>query len=205
MPRPRSLTPAQIAAAALAVLDREGLDGLSMRAVGKELGMGTMSLYRYVTDRGQLEGLVVDLVLSLVELDLPQGTPYDRLIVLAERIREVVGTHSAVVPLLLIHRHKSVASQHWGEVVLAVLTDAGFTGKDRVIAFRTYLSYVLGALQTHYYSPLSGAGTTALGEQEDFTVLAETAREARDVSAEEEFREGLELLLRGFKDATKGP
>jgi hypothetical protein len=44
-----------------------------------------------------------------------------------------------------------------------------------------------------------------LGEQEDFTVLAETAREARDVSAEEEFREGLELLLRGFKDATKGP
>lgn len=205
MPRPRSLTPTQIAAAALAVLDRDGLDGLSMRAVGKELGMGTMSLYRYVTDRGQLEELVVDVVLGLADLDLPKGSPYDQLVVLAERIREVVGAHSAVVHLLLIHRHKSVASQHWGEVVLGVLAEAGFSGRERVIAFRAYLSYVLGALQTSYYSPLAGAGTTALSEQEDFAVLAETARAAQAVRAEEEFREGLELLLRGFKDATKAP
>ncbi|GAB2961230.1 TetR/AcrR family transcriptional regulator C-terminal domain-containing protein [Amycolatopsis acidiphila] len=205
MPRPRSLNPAQLAAAALAVLDRDGLDGLSMRAVGKELGMSTMSLYRYVTDRGQLEELVVDLVLGLTEFELPDGTPYERLRILAERVREAVGAHSAVVPLLLIHRHKSIASRQWGEVVLGVLTDAGFTGRARVIAFRAYLSYVLGALQTGYHSPLAGAGTTALREQEHFAVLAETAHAAGQVSAEEEFREGLELLLRGFKDATKGP
>lgn len=62
---------------------------------------------------------------------------------------------------------------------------------------------MLGALQTGYYSPLAGAGTRALSEQEDFGVLAETARAAAGVRAEEEFREGLELLLRGFKDATK--
>src|SRR5438477_8989130 len=54
MPRPRSVTPERIARAALAVIDRDGLEGLSMRAVGQELGMGTMSLYRYVPDRGAL-------------------------------------------------------------------------------------------------------------------------------------------------------
>lgn len=205
MPRPRSLTPAQLAAAALAVLDRDGLDGLSMRAVAKELGMGTMSLYRYVTDRAQLEELVVDLVLELTEFELPDVDPYERLRILAERVRDAVGAHSSVVPLLLIHRHKSIASQQWGEVALGVLGDAGFTGKARVIAFRAYLSYVLGALQTGYYSPLAGPGTAALSEQEHFGTLAETAKAAREVSAEEEFREGLELLLRGFKDATKGP
>lgn len=205
MPRPRSLTPAQLATAAVTVLDRDGLDGLSMRAVAKELGMGTMSLYRYVTDRGQLEELVVDLVLSHTEFELPRADPYERLRILAERVRDVVSAHSAVVPLLLIHRHKSVASQQWGEVALGVLTEAGFSGRARVIAFRAYLSYVLGALQTDYYSPLAGAGTAALSEQEHFGTLAETAKAAREVSAEEEFREGLELLLRGFKDATKGP
>lgn len=161
MPRPRSLTPAQLATAALAVLDRDGLEALTMRAVAKELGMGTMSLYRYVDDRAQLEALVVDLVLDLVDLALPRTSAHDRLVLLAERVREVVGEHSAVVPLLLLHRHTSTASRRWGELVLQTLAEAGLTGRQRVIAFRAYLSYVLGALQTAFYSPLSGAGDGA--------------------------------------------
>ncbi|WP_236795706.1 TetR/AcrR family transcriptional regulator [Amycolatopsis sp. GM8] len=205
MPRPRSLNPTQLAAAALTVLDRDGLDGLSMRAVAKELGMGTMSLYRYVNDRGELEQLVVDSVLSYTELELPAGDPFTRLHILGERVRQAVGAHPAVVPLLLIHRQNSIVSRQWGEIVLGVLGEAGFTGKNRAIAFRAYLSYVLGALQTGYYSPLDGAGTTVLSEQKHFPVLAETAKAARGIRAEEEFREGLELLLRGFKDATKAP
>ncbi|TNC20670.1 TetR/AcrR family transcriptional regulator [Amycolatopsis alkalitolerans] len=205
MPRPRSLSPAQLAAAALAVLDREGLEGLSMRTVAKELGMGTMSLYRYVTDRGQLEELVVDSVLSHTELELPPADPFTRLRILAERVYEAVRAHPSVVPLLLIHRHRSIVSRQWGEIALGVLDEAGFTGKNRAIAFRAYLSHVLGALQTGYYSPLDGAGTAALSGQDQFPMLAETAKAAREVRAEEEFREGLELLLRGFKDATRGP
>ncbi|MFD0664655.1 TetR/AcrR family transcriptional regulator [Thermocatellispora tengchongensis] len=75
MPRPRSLTETEIAAAALAVIDRDGLDALSMRAVAKQLGTGTMSLYRYVEDRAQLETLVVDLVLGSVDYTLPPRAP----------------------------------------------------------------------------------------------------------------------------------
>lgn len=203
MPRPRSLTPAQIAAAALTVLDRDGHDGMSMRAVAKELHMGTMSLYRYVTDRAELEELVVDSVLSYTELELPPGDALVRLRILAERVREAVGAHPSVVPLLLIHRQNSIVSRQWGEIALGVLTEAGFTGRARAIAFRAYLSYLLGAMQTAYYSPLDGTGTAMLSEQTHFPVLAETAKAAQGVRAEEEFREGLELLLRGFQDATK--
>jgi hypothetical protein len=36
---------------ALTVIDRDGLDALSMRAVAAELDIGTMSLYRYIIDR----------------------------------------------------------------------------------------------------------------------------------------------------------
>ena len=78
MPRPRSLTPDQIAAAALAVIDRDGLDALSMRTVARQLGIGAMSLYRYVTDRDQLEDLVVDLVLGAVDISLPSIRPLCR-------------------------------------------------------------------------------------------------------------------------------
>src|SRR6266542_4940063 len=62
MPRPRSLTLPQIAAAALAVLERDGLAALSMRTVAVELDVGTMSLYRYVDSKEQVEELVVGLV-----------------------------------------------------------------------------------------------------------------------------------------------
>jgi hypothetical protein len=201
MPRPRSLTHQQIATAALAVLDRDGLDGLSMRAVAKELGVGTMSLYRYVTDRGQLESLIVGLVFSEVELDLPpRATARERLLILGERIRVAVGIHSATVQLLLTRRHTSAGSQRWGEAALSVLTEAGFTGRRRVIAFRAYLSYVLGALQTEHFGPLSGEGTTQLSELStvDYPILVETAVDSRGLAEEEEFRQGLEFLLLGF-------
>ncbi|HKS47665.1 MAG TPA: TetR/AcrR family transcriptional regulator C-terminal domain-containing protein [Amycolatopsis sp.] len=201
MPRPRSLTDTGIAAAALAVLDREGLDGLSMRTVAAELGVGTMSLYRYVTDRGQLEGLVIELVLDKVDLTVPARAPAaKRLTVLAERARQAVGEHLAVVPLLLTHRHLSVASRRWGEAVLGVLTDVGFTGKRRVIAFRALLSYLLGTLQTTYFGPLSGGGTAAMAELpvEDYPFLRDTARHAQRVTPDEEFHRGLEIVLRGL-------
>lgn len=200
MPRPRSLTPDQIAAAALAVLDRAGLDELSMRAVAKQLGFGTMSLYRYVTDREQLEGLIVDLVLRDVELDLPAASAHDRLALLAERVRDTLREHPAVVPLLLIQRHNSPGSRRWGEAALGVFADAGFHGERRVVAFRAFLSYVLGALQTSHFSPLTGTGTDMLAglSEEDFPMLSDTARHARGVTAEREFQEGLEFLLQGF-------
>jgi AcrR family transcriptional regulator len=71
MPRPKSLPSTDIAGAALAVVDHGGLAALSIRAVAAELGMGTMSLYRYFDDRQQLEALV-DHVVSSVHTDVPR-------------------------------------------------------------------------------------------------------------------------------------
>ena len=89
MPRPRSLSHDQLAAAALAVLDRDGLAALSMRAVAKELGMSTMALYRYVRDRDELELLVVEFVLAAVDTGAPDaGLSWRaRIEVLVRRIR----------------------------------------------------------------------------------------------------------------------
>ncbi|MCI2415922.1 TetR/AcrR family transcriptional regulator C-terminal domain-containing protein [Saccharopolyspora sp. K220] len=200
MPRPRSLTPTQIATAALAVVDRDGLGALSMRTVAQELGMGTMSLYRYVTDRSEVEELVVDLILQAVDLSTPRGSAGRRLSVLADRVRVAVSDHPAVMPLLLAYRHRSPGSRRWGETVLTVLAEAGLTGKQRVIAFRAILGYVFGALQVEHFSPLSGPGTTALAAlpSEEFPFLSETAVQAQAIPPEEEFRRGFGILLRGL-------
>jgi len=196
VPRPRSLTTERLAAATLAVIDRDGLDALTMRAVAKELGMATMSLYRYVTDKEELEVLVVDHVLSGVNLTVPPGDWRERLTEVLTRMRKAVGEHSAAVPLLLRHRHSVPASLVQLEAMLAILTDAGFTGERRAIAQRTIVAFVFGMLQNEHYGPLAGTGTAAMAAQEQFPLLAETAAVAREMT--DEFHKGLEIVLRGL-------
>jgi AcrR family transcriptional regulator len=49
---------------AIAIADEEGTDGLTMRSLAKELGVATMSLYRYVRSREDLLTMMADAVLA---------------------------------------------------------------------------------------------------------------------------------------------
>lgn len=201
MPRPKSLEPSELASAALAVIDRDGVEALTIRAVAAELRMGTMSLYRYVDGRDALERLVVDLVLSAVDSKVPARTSWTKGVsLIAERIRRAVVAHPAVVPLFLSHRHVALATRRTGNVLLGLLAEAGFSGTRRVIAFRALLAYLIGALESQYRGALAGPGTDALAALSvtEFPYLAETAKQARAVPAETEFREGLAIVVRGL-------
>lgn len=205
MPRRRSLTNDTIAAAALAVIDRHGAAALSMRAVAAELRVGTMSLYRYVSSREELERLVADLVLAGVDTsDAPDRPWQHRVADLAERTRAAIAPHPHVTPLLLAHRHAAPNSRRWIEAMLQALTDAGFTGQRRVIALRCLVAYITGTLQAQYLGPLAGPGTTAFAalSLDRYPLLAETATDARDVPPQEEFRQGLGIVLQGLRTLT---
>lgn len=202
MPRPKSLEPSELAAAALAVIDRDGIDALTIRAVAAELGMGAMSLYRYVDGRETLERLVVERVLADLDVTVPARTPWDKGIrSIAERIRRAVIAHPSVVPLFMSHRHVSAATRRTGNALLGLLTEAGFSGVRRVVAFRALLAYLIGALESQHRGPLAGPGTEVLAAlpTAELPFLAETSKQARSVSAETEFREGLEIVLRGLR------
>ncbi|MEU6828863.1 TetR/AcrR family transcriptional regulator C-terminal domain-containing protein [Nocardia beijingensis] len=202
MPRPRSLTTADLAAAALAVLDREGLSALTMRAVAKELGMATMALYRYVRDRDELEVLIADQVFAAIDTTLPDGSDWrERVTVLLENIRNGFSAHPAAVPIVLRRRQSAVESLRVMETMLAVLTEGGFTGRARVIAQRTLIAFLIGYLQNKHYAPLPGEGTIVLAElpPEKYPHLAQTAGQAKGMSADDEFRGGVEIVLRGLR------
>lgn len=202
MPRARSLTLPIIAEAALRVLDAEGSAGLSMRAVASELGIGTMSLYRYVSDRDQLEAAVVESVLARIDLTVASRVRWDKRIrVLLERVHRALAQQPALIPLVVSRRHMERSSLQLGEALLGALGEGGFSGKRRVIALRALLSYTIGALQFQHLGPLAGSGTQAIAQQPEasYPLLAETARSAQPLSVLEEFRGGLELLLRGLR------
>ncbi|UAK33919.1 TetR/AcrR family transcriptional regulator [Nocardia asteroides] len=65
-----ALTREQIVAEAVALLDAEGMEALSMRQLGARLNAGATSLYRHVANRDELIELVVDEVYG--EIDVPR-------------------------------------------------------------------------------------------------------------------------------------
>ncbi|WP_331755674.1 TetR/AcrR family transcriptional regulator [Streptomyces sp. NBC_01643] len=207
MPRARSLTLPAISSAALKVIDRDGLAGLSMRAVADELGMGTMSLYRYVDTREQLEVLVADMVLGPAhpELEGP-GRWQDQVKLLVDRMRDSFAAHPAAAPLVLTHRFSAENGLRWAEALLGVLTDAGFSGVRRVVAFRSLVSYVVGSLQLEYFGPFPRDGEVLPAEQraDEFPLLAENARDGRRIDFDQEFRLGLTIVLDGLRPASPG-
>ena len=58
-PRP-SLTVDDVVEQSVAIADRDGIDGLSMRTVARELGVSPMSLYTYVPGKAELVDLMLD-------------------------------------------------------------------------------------------------------------------------------------------------
>jgi AcrR family transcriptional regulator len=61
------LTRERIIAAAMHVIDTEGLDALSMRRLGVELGVNPMAAYHYVPNKSALYDLVQDAVMAGVD------------------------------------------------------------------------------------------------------------------------------------------
>lgn len=148
-----------------------------------------------------LERLVVDLVLSQVDTAPPDpAAPWTgRVAAMVRRLRDAAGTHPSVIPLIVVHRHRSERLLGWSETLVGILKEAGLDGPRRVVALRCLLAYVIGALQLDHLDPLAGPGTSVIADLPEFPLMAETAREARGVDAEAEFDDGLAAILRGME------
>jgi AcrR family transcriptional regulator len=203
VPRPRSLTDAEVAYAAISIIDRAGAGALTMRAVAAELGMATMSIYRYVASRQQLEELIAAVIFSEVDIDPPSGASWrDRLTALVVRLRDKVKDHPQVVPLGLPHRLTSARGLRLSETVLGILADAGFPPEQRDLANRSLMVYLIGSLQFEHAGQLSAGAMAAMAElpRDEYPMLWASAHESRRLTADEEFDRGLTVVLDGVQN-----
>jgi AcrR family transcriptional regulator len=69
----KPLTRDAIVDAALVLLERDGMDGLSMRKLARELGAGAASLYWHVGDKEELLSLLLDRIVG--ESKIPEPDP----------------------------------------------------------------------------------------------------------------------------------
>ncbi len=144
--RRRPLSEERIVDAALRIVDRRGLEALTMRAVGAALGYEAMSLYKHVANKQELVDLVAERVAG--ELVAPEvGAPWaDRLRHVAGEWRRVALAHPHVFPLLATAPPPSPASLFpFIDATLGALREATADDETAVSFFWTFLSYTTGA------------------------------------------------------------
>ncbi len=91
-----------IAGAALRLLDRDGLDGLRMRRLAKELGTGAASLYWHVQSKDELLELLVDRVMAEIELPPPDPSRWQEQVKqFARESRQLMRRHRDIARITL--------------------------------------------------------------------------------------------------------
>ncbi|WP_395294701.1 TetR/AcrR family transcriptional regulator [Kitasatospora hibisci] len=87
-------SPAEIAAAAIALADAEGVDAVTMRRVAQELGVSAMALYTYVPGKAELLDLMLDTVYATMRRAAPAGDGWrDRVAAVADDNRALHRAH----------------------------------------------------------------------------------------------------------------
>src|SRR6202171_2711719 len=130
------LTRSMILQAALAIVDRDGVDGLSMRRLSVALGRDPVMLYRHVASKAAVLDGVAEIVLGKLQVDTEDPDWAGQLRTVARAFRQLALAHPNVVPLLVTRPLATPLGQRPPgllrplEDVLALLTSAGFTGDD---------------------------------------------------------------------------
>jgi len=207
MGRPAVVSREKIATAALAVIDRDGLAALSMRSLGRELGVAAMSLYNHVADRVALESLVAEAMMSEVDTAPRCAESLEEVRRLMMALRAALNAHPEAIPLILTRPTASVGALAPIEALLAALNRGGFAGLALLRAYRTLFGFLIGFAQADLAGPVSSgrpasltdvaAGVLALPEAA-FPNLRACAIAAQTSSSDAEFGYGLDVVLHGL-------
>ena len=146
----RPITRAAVLASALEIIDRDGVDGLSMRRLGEAVGRDPMVLYRHVPNKAALLDGVAEIVLGQLAVDTADPDWAAQLRIVAHDFRQLALAHPNVVPLLVTRPLATPLGQRPPgmlrhlEDVLALLTSVGFTGDDALHIYRVLFGYLYG-------------------------------------------------------------
>jgi AcrR family transcriptional regulator len=142
--RPR-FTRDSIAATAIRIADTEGFGAVSMRRVAAELGAGTMTLYHYVRNKGELVSLMDDAIMGeliVAEDELPSGWR-EALTALAHRTRAAFERHPWAFTALRGAQGGPNGLRHF-EQSLTATADTGLDLREQLAIISTIDDYVLG-------------------------------------------------------------
>jgi TetR/AcrR family transcriptional regulator, tetracycline repressor protein len=225
-PRPR-LTLDQVVKAAVDLLDEEGLDGLTTRALATRLGVQSPALYWYVRDKGELLDLVADAICAPA-LE-PEGLPGDRepdggpigdsepdgglaggpgwrerAEVALRRYRAVLRSHRDAPRLLAERPPNGPIRRRLADEAVGQVLAAGFPENDAAVISLLLGDYVISIVSEEMRIDAQAAHAAEVGEipwegAQEYPNLARIASHLAAVQPDALFEAGLEVLLDGLE------
>ncbi|MDG4790515.1 TetR/AcrR family transcriptional regulator C-terminal domain-containing protein [Micromonospora sp. WMMD1102] len=196
----------RIVAAAIDLLDRDGVAGLTMRRLAERLGAGSTTLYWHVTNKDDVLDLALDQIFGEVALPEPSAT---------------AGEWRGDVEALLLGWRAAMLRHPWSaaligrpllgpnvltrtEFLQSTLRRAGLVEPDLSAATHALANYVIGAAVTlsswqQVADPESrqAAREHLAARRDRYPTLAETGH-LDDRDEDDTFRRGLAYLLDGL-------
>ena len=199
--------------AALAIVDLEGVERLSMRRLGRALGRDPMAVYRYADTKTALLDGVVELVLGDLTVDATDDDWQSQLREVARRFRDIAVAHPHVVPLLVTRPLATpLALRPHGtlrplEATLDLLVRNGFSDVDALHIYRLFFGFlyghVLNELQELVDNPEETDDLLRLGLHrlpiKEFPILRGLAPALASYDGAAELERGLDILLSGLQ------
>jgi len=209
-PRKRApLSRERIVAAAFALAEREGLEALSMRKLGRELRCEAMSLYHFFPSKQHLVDALVEEAVESVEMPPPGLPPLERLRRLCRAYRAMAHRHARLFPVIAVHRLNTPVGVRFIERLLGLVRDA--TGDDELAAryFRAVGYFLMGTGldETSGYAKGPSAAEPVSNEfiARECPLLARTARYFARPEWDATFELGLEAMMSAVERSAKAP
>lgn len=201
-----------IAAAALDLMDAEGLAALTIRALAAQLGVAPMSLYNHAATKEEILDAARDRGLSALPAADPgpaSGPWWVRLREINLAFHQALREHPSLVALLVARPLAGRAPIAAAEAQLRVLAEAGFTPDAAARAHLTLLHYAIGAAAwTAPRTEAPDASRAALARlpADRYPTLVDLAGPLAAASHDEhQYAFGLDLVLAALRSSAPEP
>jgi len=195
--------------AAIALADESGIESLSMRHLGQELGVEAMSLYNHVANKDDIIAGIVDTVVS--EFDLVSGgagweAELRRIMMSAH---EVLLRHAWACSILMSAASVGPARLEFMDTVLRTLRDGGFSVRLSHLGFHALDIHLMGNTMSAANFQFDSTELADMGERflrelpvGEYPHMVEHVRYHLDdpeLGLEGDFGFGLDLILEGLE------
>lgn len=197
--------------AAITLADKEGLDALTMRRLGQEVGVEAMSLYNHVKNKDDILDGIVDLVLTDIDVP-PAGTDWKK----AMRRRsisahEVLVAHPWAAMQIMSRYSIGPGMTRYLDATLGRLREGGFTIEGALDAWHTLDSHLYGFTLQQLNLPFAADEASRVSADVlpglsagEFPHVVEVIGHVMRSGRVEDFEYGLDLILDGLEAGLNG-
>jgi TetR/AcrR family tetracycline transcriptional repressor len=200
---------ARVLQRALALVDREGLDSLTMRRLAQALKVSPMALYNHFAGKDELLRAMAEHLAQQIDFSCDHPDWRERIWYCFRSLRAVVRAHPASVRLMEALEEPPLAIFRPLDLTLQALGEAGVTGDD---AFRVYFlltNFTLGQASYEVRGPFKGMDPASALTQGRLGGGAfehiERSLAFDDWDFDEAFEFGLSVILRGVEQLGRTP